>query len=229
MALPGPTIAVSWDDGTVCDRRLVELFAAAGMPATFFLNSGKLGLSAAASGWRDHVRAEEVPALYADHEVGGHTVDHPDLLAVHPDEAARQIGQDRIALQRLTGRALAGFAPPFGSMDRQVSAAAALTGYRYVRGIAATGGFDLPADLLQWQPTVHCVDFDDALVAGFLADRRPQRLLVWWGHSYEYEDDLGWDLLAHQLELMRQAQARGVRIATMGQVAAELAAAQRPV
>jgi peptidoglycan/xylan/chitin deacetylase (PgdA/CDA1 family) len=222
MPLTVPTIVVSWDDGTVADRRLVALLRGYEVPATFFLNSGKFGMSAQESGWKAYVSAQEVPALYAGHEVGGHTLDHPDLLTVDPGEAERQIGRDRAALHRLTRRAPDGFAAPFGSMDASVSATARRQGYRYARGVADTGTFDPPADLLAWQPTVHCAGFDAALVERFMADPRPGRLLSWWGHSYEYEDDLGWDLLAEQLRLVRAAADGGARLATMGEVAADL-------
>lgn len=223
MALPPPTIAASWDDGTVADRQLVGMFDEFDVPGTFFLNSGKFGLTAAESGWKDYVRADEVRALYCRHEVGGHTLDHPDLLTTAAEETTRQVGQDRTELRRLSGQPVTGFAAPFGSMDIGVSAAAARLGYRYVRGIEATGRFTTPADLLAWQPTVHCADFDSDLVDRFLAAARPGSLLTWWGHSYEYADELGWRRLEQQLRIVRAAAEAGVRLATMGQVAAELA------
>jgi peptidoglycan/xylan/chitin deacetylase (PgdA/CDA1 family) len=55
-------LTFSYDDGTVHDRRLVEMFNRYGVRATFHLNSGMLNQP----GW---IRSSEVASLYENHEV----------------------------------------------------------------------------------------------------------------------------------------------------------------
>ena len=64
----------SWDDGTIHDRKLVSIFNRWGLKATWNLNSGMMGLTAAESGWKDYISASEVKDLYAGHEVACHLV-----------------------------------------------------------------------------------------------------------------------------------------------------------
>ena len=59
--------------------------------------------------------SEQVAALDASGmEVGGHTVDHPILARVSPDEAAHQIAQNKKDLEAIVGRSLRLFAYPNG-------------------------------------------------------------------------------------------------------------------
>lgn len=196
MLWPGGRTAAatcSWDDGTVSDRRMVSVLNHHGIAATFFLNSGKLGMSAKESGFRDYVDADEVARLYAGHEVGGHTLDHPSLLALSDNGVTHQIAGDRQRLEELTGSEVTGFAPPFGDVDERVRRIAAECGTTYCRGIAATGAFIVPPDPMRWEPTTHCLDGIAERWRGFLATPGPGRLFSIWGHSYEYDDRQRWD------------------------------------
>ncbi len=100
-----------------------------GLPATFFVPSGAVGLSGeaaarfAANGLRRSSRPftfmseEALRRLAADplFEVGGHTRHHIDLGSVDDDALlAAEIGFDRNELERLTGTAPRWFAFPFG-------------------------------------------------------------------------------------------------------------------
>lgn len=210
-----------------------------GVPATFFLNSGKLGLTAAESGFKDYVDRDDVISLYGRsavpvrHEIGGHTVDHPDLTRLPDETIAQQIGADRHALATLSGAAPMGFAAPFGRFDARVRRIAADIGYRYARGVDSTGSFEVPHSLMDWQPTAHCADVSSDLWMSFVealarGAQTPGGLLLftWWGHSYEYEDELGWDRLRDQLSMI--ASTPGVWLATMGDVASALMSTVAP-
>ena len=184
-------VTLGWDDGTTADRRLVAAHNAVGLPATFFLNSGKLGLSAARSGWKDYVAAEEVTELYAGHEVASHTVDHPDLTTLPDAEIADQVQRDRRALQALVGYPVTGFASPFRAQDARVEAVLRRLGIAYSRGPGADPTGAPPRDPLHWVPAAHCLDD----VAALLVAAPPGSLLCIWGHSYEYDEQDAWDRL----------------------------------
>lgn len=145
-------VTMGWDDGTSADRRLVDRLRAFGLPATFFLNSGKFGLTAQQSGWKDYVGADEVANLYAGHEVASHTVDHPNLVALPDEEIADQVGRDRAALEHLVGYPVTGFASPFRAQDSRVEAVLRSLGMRYSRGPGADPTGAPPSDPLHWVP-----------------------------------------------------------------------------
>ncbi len=184
-------VTLGWDDGTTADRRLVERLNAFGVRATFFLNSGKFGLSAARSGWKDYIGADEVRDLYAGHEVGSHTVDHPDLTELTDAQIADQVDRDRAALADLVGYEVRGFASPFRAQDGRVEAVLRSCGIRYSRGPGTDRSGRPPVDPLRWTPAAHCLDD----VRGLLADPAPGSLFCIWGHSYEYDERDAWPAL----------------------------------
>ncbi len=194
-------VTFGWDDGTTADRRLVELLNSFGIRATFFLNSGKFGLTAQQSGWKDYVAASEVADLYAGHEVGSHTVDHPDLTALSDAAIADQVRRDRSALEELVGYQIRGFASPFRAQDARVERVLRSVGMRYSRGPGTDRSGRPPADPLQWMPAAHCLDD----IAGLLADPAPGSVFCIWGHAYEYDEQDAWPRLEAMLGLVAQA------------------------
>ena len=204
-------VTLGWDDGTVHDRRLVERLNHFGVPATFFLNSGKFGLSAQDSGFKDYISAAEVPQLYAGHEVGSHTVDHPDLRELADVAIADQVLRDRRALEELTGAPVQGFASPFRSQDARVEAVLADVGIRYSRGPGTDRSGRPPVDPLAWVPAAHCLDD----LGPLLSDPSPGSVFLIWGHSYEYDEIGDWGRLD---DLLRLLTGSGAWLATHMQV-----------
>lgn len=106
----------------------MRLLADHGLPATFYINSGLVG------GPR-HLSWRQVDALVeAGHEVGGHTVSHPDLTTVSAEEVRREVGRDRDELLA-RGYLAATFAYPYGAghADAVVRAAVEAAGYAAAR------------------------------------------------------------------------------------------------
>ena len=83
-------LTMSFDDGRVEDRRLVELFNRYGVRGTFNLNAGLL--------LDDRVPPSEWRDLYRGHEVACHTCLHPTIARSPLDQVARQILEDRQGL-----------------------------------------------------------------------------------------------------------------------------------
>jgi peptidoglycan/xylan/chitin deacetylase (PgdA/CDA1 family) len=208
---------MGWDDGTVADRRLVARLNAYGLPATFFLNSGKFGTTAQQSGWKDYIGADEVADLYPGHEVGSHTVDHPDLTALTDDDIADQVGRDRAVLESLVGYPVTGFASPFRAQDSRVEGVLRGLGMRYSRGPGTDPSGAPPTDPLHWVPAAHCL----ADLAALFASPAPGAVFCIWGHSYEYDELDAWDRLDAMLAAIAGADCW---VATHGQVIAALQA-----
>lgn len=90
-------LTMSYDDGRVEDRRLIEIFNRNGIRGTFHLNSGL---------WEDderRIHPEEIADLYRGHEVACHTATHPTIARCPITEVADEILRDRAALEARTG------------------------------------------------------------------------------------------------------------------------------
>lgn len=191
-------LTTSWDDGTIHDRRLVEILNRHGLKGTFNLNSGKFGLGAAASGWKPYISADEVATLYAGHEVASHTVSHPWLGELPDDLIRAEVREDRRALEALVGYPVTGFVLPYGHgrNDPRVLRLLRECGCLYSRHTQNNGHFDPPADFLDWGVTCHHIHPElSGLWDKFLAYRRRPKIFYLWGHSYEFDDQGNWNLL----------------------------------
>ena len=193
----------STDDGPVQDRRLVALLNKYHLKGTFHLNSNKLNSP-------NYLQKEEISNLFKGHEVSVHTANHPGLSGLPPAEIRSEILDDKIALEKITGRSVRGMAYPFGNYNDEVVEIAKASGMEYARVVDETRNFSLPSDFLRWKPSTH--QFGKAyyeaknpendqkelalfnkLTADFL---RSDTLALYtvWGHSWEMGDsDAKWN------------------------------------
>jgi len=191
-------VTFSYDDGGRNDRRLVELLNRHGLRGTFNLNSGKLSADDAGDdAW--NVRAREVASLYAGHEVAVHGLRHESWNVTLPAVAAADIARDRLALEALAGHPVEGSAYPCGGHSKGPAADAALraAGIVHARVVASRDDFAVPADFLDWNPTMHHSRPDAAdLARRFLdaadAPAAEPSLFYVWGHSYEFRTEEDW-------------------------------------
>lgn len=72
-------MTMSYDDGMIFDKRLIEIFNRYGIKGTFNLNSGLYDAS------DDKLPKEEIVGLYEGHEVATHTSTHPTCHHNAPD------------------------------------------------------------------------------------------------------------------------------------------------
>ena len=182
-------LVFSYDDGTVHDRRLVEMFNRYGLRGTFHLNSGSLDRP----GW---VSSSEVASLYRNHEVSAHTVHHYHLERIPPDIAATEILDDRRALEALVGYPVRGMSFPFGTFSDDLVRLLPLLGIEYARTVRETHLLEVPGNFHQWDTTCHHNHDLLALGERFLKEDSLQPvLMVVWGHSWDFDQDNSWDLM----------------------------------
>ncbi|GAA4614177.1 polysaccharide deacetylase family protein [Saccharopolyspora hordei] len=127
-AAPPPRTVVSFtvDDGTASQTTGARILAEHGMRGTFYVVSGSIGRP----GYLDLQDLRDMAAR--GHEIGGHTVNHPDTRTIGPDELRREICQDRANLTGWGFRTTS-FAYPFGTPDPSAERAARDCGYTSAR------------------------------------------------------------------------------------------------
>ena len=196
-AFPGGrrfAVTFSYDDGSFHDKQLISLFNQYGLKGTFHLNSASLGTM-------DRIKPEEAAVLYNGHEIACHTATHPFPDELSPCDLIREIIQDRIALEKITGKIVRGMSYPSGRLNEAVVAAMASCGIAYSRTTVCHNGFALPQDFLKWDGTCHHKNAEDAvnrfiaLMAKERAAWTGQSLLYIWGHSFEFDRENNWDFI----------------------------------
>jgi peptidoglycan/xylan/chitin deacetylase (PgdA/CDA1 family) len=191
-------IILSFDDGTISDRRLVQLMNEYALKGTFHLNSNKLDT-------KGYLTKEEIKSLFLGHEVSVHSANHPGLSGMSKIDIINEVIEDRKELEKLTGNIIRGMAYPFGSYDNLVVETISDLAIEYARTVADTYNFSIPKNFLMWHPSIHQFGKaffkpnDEAndkkelnsfysLVYDFLkADSIA--LLDVWGHSWENNGD----------------------------------------
>jgi hypothetical protein len=122
-----PTVvSLTFDDADANQMTAAAILQANGQAGTFYIVSGYVG----ASGYLSQANLSSLAA--AGHEIGGHTVTHPDLTTLPPDEVQRQVCTDRSTLLGW-GFAVRSFAYPFAASTPADEAAVAGCGYNSAR------------------------------------------------------------------------------------------------
>lgn len=183
-------LTMSYDDGKQADCRLIKIFNKYGIRSTFNVNSGLLGGTGC-------IDKQELAKLYEGQEVATHTVSHPTLERCPMTQIAKEILEDRIELEKLTGYPVRGHAYPNGSYSQRVKDILSELGIVYARTVKETHEFELPADYMEWNATCHHNHNLMEHSKEFVEFKKTQYLkcMYVWGHSYEFDKDNNWELI----------------------------------
>ena len=191
-------LTMSYDDGKVQDRRLIDIFNKYGIKGTFNLNYGQVGK-------RPRMTFEEMEGLYAGHEIATHTMTHPTIERCPLVEVAQELLEDRKGLEKWTGQIVRGHAYPNGSYSEEIKQLYRQLGVAYARVVETVPDFALPKDPLEWHATCHHNDPKLMEYAEFFADFKKSqylRLMYVWGHSYEFDNNDNWDVIENFCKYM---------------------------
>jgi peptidoglycan/xylan/chitin deacetylase (PgdA/CDA1 family) len=212
---------LSFDDGTVWDKRFVDLLNQYGMKATFNLNSG---LEDFVWQYEDKFpirrqKLHETVEQYRGHEIASHTLTHPWLNTLTPPQLAREVGEDCEALKELFGLTEIGFGVPFTACgEREIRI---LRKYvKYIRLSAFSDSFALPED--PYHIPIHGLYNDPDIrekIQAFADCGLPEALFVMAGHSYEFEVLNHWQYIE---ELLAYIQSFGFEVMTTMEFVKEL-------
>ena len=200
-------VTLSYDDGTVHDRRLLEILDRYGIKCTFNINSKRL------INGEDFNVDDAKRALAAGHEIAIHGAEHLAPCLVTVTAALRDAFICREELENALGVIVRGMAYPDSGVNRFVNGSNydEVKGYLRASGIVyarSLGGdndkFFLPEDWYKWMPTAHhgnpgLFDYIDKFLSldlnkGWASGRDP-RLFYLWGHAYEFNNNGNWDHL----------------------------------
>jgi peptidoglycan/xylan/chitin deacetylase (PgdA/CDA1 family) len=134
---PSGSVVVTFDDGHACLHDIaMPIMQRYGIRSTLFAISGFLGRSStydASYGTvaRAMMSRTQLCAMHAaGHEIGSHTVSHPDLRTLTPEHLRDELARSRQDLESLIGVPVCAFAYPHGWFDRAVHDAVVQAGYR---------------------------------------------------------------------------------------------------
>lgn len=228
-------LTLSYDDGVVEDRHLIEIIDKYKIKATFNLISNTY----TEAGYDDdnqRLSRHEAIELYKNspHEVAIHSHNHPWLAQIPSGVDAWEIIKNREILEEMFGRIVNGMAYPEGSYDERVIRMLKSCGVEYARCVATKKDnpglhkFDLPNDWYNWNGTCRHRDPELMTIAEeFLSAkiRGDSKLFYLWGHSYEFDRHNNWDSIENFCKLMGNNDA--IWYATNGEICSYIKASQQ--
>jgi len=195
---------LSFDDGTIYDRRFVALLNQYRFKGTFNLNSGLEDFV-----WhyedrfpiRRQILSETVEA-YRGHEIASHSLHDHWLYTLTPPQISREIGEDCETLKKLFGLEEIGFGVPFTACaEREIKIIRKFV--RYIRLSEFSNSFELPRD--PYHIPIHGL-YNDAdireKITRFAECDLENALFVLAGHSYELEVLNHWEYMEQLLQFI---------------------------
>jgi peptidoglycan/xylan/chitin deacetylase (PgdA/CDA1 family) len=198
MRFPGrkdKAVTLSYDDGAKEDIRLMQIMNRYGLKGTFNLCSGLLKSE-------PDNRTPISEYAKAGMEVAMHGENHLWLDGANGGEIIKEFYQDKVELERLTGKIMRGGAYAYVKYNEQALSVLKTLGVSYFRQTGAREDFSLPTDWLKWEITCRHIDkrlFD--LLDTFLNQegrgvyKRLPKLFYLMGHSWEFTRDNNWEVI----------------------------------
>jgi peptidoglycan/xylan/chitin deacetylase (PgdA/CDA1 family) len=182
-------LTMSYDDGQIHDKRLIDIFNKNGIKGTFHINSGLMG--------ENKVQLSEVKDVYKGHEVSCHTVFHPTIERCPITQVVQQVIEDRKALEAACGYPVRGMSYPNGSYSKEIVDMLPACGIEYCRVVGSTDDFGFPENFLTWKSTCHHGHnlMENAKRFADLYKTQYLYMMYVWGHSFEFDRDNSWDLI----------------------------------
>jgi len=142
------TVTTSWDDGDARDVRVVALLDTYGARGSFYVTKA----------YRSHRLSEDaIRELAARHEIGAHTLTHPDLTVLSYEEQLKELRGSKEWLESVLGREIDMACYPFGRANDSARKAAKDAGFigarstRKTLGEAAVNPFDMPVTMMTYR------------------------------------------------------------------------------
>lgn len=193
-------LTFSYDDGNYEDAKLIDIFDRNGLKATFNINTGLLkDNDFARTEPRGKLTWKEAEELYGNsgHEVAVHTLTHPWLATLSPEEIIREVIEDKKNIEEHFHTVTRGMAYPFGCYSAETPDILRKCGIVYSRTTVSTHGFIVPENWLTLPATCHHNDDKLFDLAKRFVEEQPKwglsDMFYVWGHSYEFDRNNNWE------------------------------------
>ena len=202
-------LVLSFDDGTIYDRKFIELLNKYNIPATLNLNSGLGGFV-----WYydnhfpiERLKLEECGDMFDRHEIASHTLTHPYLTSLSFEELVNEVNTDVNNLERIFKRKVESFGVPFTPCgEREIDIIKKHTPIKYMRlsYMKDKNDFTIPHDQYHFRIN----SFYDALdlreqIKAFADNNLEKSIFIIAGHSYEFEVHNHWDYIEDLLKYIK--------------------------
>ncbi len=190
-------LTFSYDDGTIYDVRLAEIFKKYNLKGTFNVNTELTENE-------NRLSMSKLRELYekTGMEVAVHGAKHVHVANYPSPTLTREFIIDKQNLETEFKTVIRGMAYAYGSYSDVALSILDNAGIKYGRTTNSTLNFDIPDNFLLWNPTCHHANpklFE--LLDEFL--NKPvvkigitlPRLFYVWGHSYEFNNNNNWELI----------------------------------
>lgn len=185
-----------WDDGIIDDARLTEILRRHGAKATFNLNFSTFRPDRYC-GWRYKDKKDvwrlglsELKDVYEGFDIANHTFAHKRPTQISDAELQEEVVRGKESLEQFFGRAIRGFAYPFGDYNEKVKDAVRQTGHAYARTVKNTDRVWPPADPMEFHSSCHFLSPE--FWTCYERAKANDGVFYFWGHSYELVDETMW-------------------------------------
>ncbi len=193
-------LTLSYDDGVIQDKRLVEILDKNGLKCTFNINTGRYSEGKEDPDWGTMTKESAIKLFKnSGHEVAVHTLTHPFLERIDTVEMMKEILEDRKNIEKDYGVIARGMAYPYGTYNDTVVDVIKKCGICYSRTTLSTNNFNFPQNWLLLNPTCHHNSEKlDKLAEHFV--EKPAyagwaEMFYLWGHSYEFDMNDNWSVI----------------------------------
>ena len=142
-------VTTSWDDGDILDKRLADLLQHYGIKGTFYITKDYRP---------ERLSDEDIREIAEFHEIGGHSLTHPDLRTVSPEKRREEVEGSKKWLEEILDHEVKMFCYPSGYFSRQVAQAAQSAGFRGAR-TTELGALALPDNPFNLKTTIQVYPF----------------------------------------------------------------------
>lgn len=142
-------VTTSWDDGDVLDMRVAEILSRYKAKGTFYI---------AQKYRKQRLSEEQLVELSYTHEIGAHTLNHPDLTTISREQKYVEIKGSKDWLEKIIGKEVPLFCYPFGRYDTEAIAVVKEAGFHGAR-TTAHSHTELPASTYEMPTTLHVYPF----------------------------------------------------------------------
>lgn len=183
------------DDGTIFDKRVIEILNRYNIKATFNLNSGLQDFVWYKNDFEvRRLNLEENKHIYDGHEVASHSLTHPYLTNMSDEDVYREVKEDVNNLRNIFARNIESFSFPFDGFDERTINIVKSVGITHIILPEIDTSFFYPCDTFHIKVTSW--NIDDALyrIQRFI-DSELAEIFVFVSHSYDYEYENSYDKL----------------------------------